>query len=211
MPLYTVSRVSSDGFLFHMTDSEFADVINWRALWKELDWEDESRHDEVIQQRLRQRARQYASALPERQQDVSDIRNMLSFQLGDEQYAVDVMLVRTVRPVSKITPVPGTPAYYRGVVNIRGQIITVIDLRLFFDMDVDLRETPDEMIVVQASSLELGVLAHRVRDVVAIPAGIVESLDDVRYAFGITEDHIILLDIERMFEDERLIVGGVDE
>lgn len=188
-----------------------AEPIDWQALWNELDWDDESRQEEMVRQRLQQRARQYASLLPDREQDTSAIRNMLVFKLGDEHYAIDVMLVRTVRPLSKITPVPGTPPFYRGVVNIRGQIITVIDLRLFFDMDVDLRDIPGELIVVQANGLEVGVLAHQVRDVTVVTEGMIEPLEDVRYARGITEERVILLDAERLFEDERLIVGGVDE
>jgi purine-binding chemotaxis protein CheW len=121
------------------------------------------------------------------------------------------MLIRGVRSAGKITPVPGVPSFYPGVVNIRGQIVTVLDLRVLFGLEIDRRDVPDEMIVVQSGRLELGLLAHHVRGVVNIPAAAVEPLDEVRYARGITGDRLVLLDVPRLFEDERLIVGGIED
>lgn len=191
--------------LTRMTDEN---AIDWSALWRELNWDDTQRREETNRQRLQQRARQYASVLNTDMESAADLQPMLAFQLGEERCAIDVTLVRAVRALSHITPVPGVPTFYRGVVNLRGRITSVLDLRLFFDMPVLEAAPPQELIVVQANRLEIGLLAHTVEGVVEISMGAFEPQPDIRYARGITRDKLLLLDLARLFEDERLIVGG---
>ncbi len=187
--------------------------IDWQSLWKELDWDDETRHAESEKRRLAQRAQQYATLIAEAESGVEAERvsSVLVFRLGDELYAINVLLIQTVRPISRVTPVPGTSPFYLGVVNIRGQIVTVIDLRHFFDMEVDTNDPPQELIVVQAGGLQLAVLAHKVQDVVVVPDSAIDPIDDVRYARGMTASRVMVLDAARLFEDERLIIGSGDE
>jgi purine-binding chemotaxis protein CheW len=137
---------------------------------------------------------------------------MLNFRLGDEYYGVDVMTVQSVRTIRRVTRVPGIPHFYRGVVNVRGQVITVLDLRLFFDVPVhDEAIAPDELVVVKAAGLEIGLLAHNIEGVQAIPLDTVEPVENMRYAWGVTRNQLVLLDVERLLEDEQLVVGGADE
>jgi len=194
-----------------MTEQDNTDnPIDWQALWKELDWSDPQRQENAMRERLRQRAVQYAE--PTRtDEDAIASETILVFELGDEVYGVDVMLVRSVRTIQNVMPVPGTPNFYRGVVNIRGNITTVMDLRLFFEMTVSTSKMPGELIVVNSNALEIGLLADHVRDVIRVQAGMVERLDDVRYARGLVQGRIIWLDVALLFEDQRLIVGGIDE
>lgn len=192
-----------------MTRSDHSQSFDWKTLWQELDSaSDDARHEARFREQLRQRAEQYAS--PPASTETTPLHTVLAFDLGTEQYGVDVVRVRTVRPVGRISPVPGTPAFYPGVVNIRGQIITVIDLRQFFNMDAGLPQPPGELIVVQGKRLQLGLLAHHVRGVTAIASDQVESIEDVRYARGVTASGLVLLDINRMLEDDRLVIGGAE-
>src|SRR5690606_24602682 len=132
--------------------------------------------------------------------------------LGTEYYGVDVMQVHNVRNTGPITRVPGLPAFYRGVLNVRGQIITVLDLRLFFDIPVETTESPpDELVVVRANGLEIGLLAHNIEGVQVVPQGQVEPAENMRYAFGITPQRRLLLDMTHLFQDDRLLVGGKDD
>jgi purine-binding chemotaxis protein CheW len=120
--------------------------------------------------------------------------------------------VRRVRTIGRITRVPGIPRFYRGVVNVRGQVITVLDMRLFFEMPAaDDTHPPQELVVVQSGRLEVGLLAHNVQGVRAVPRADIEPVDNIRYALGITIDQLVLLDVPRLFEDERLLVGSKDE
>ena len=180
-------------------------------MWQELDWDDATYQTNATKNRLQRRARQYAALPAEKDDEASGKRFVLTFSLGKERYAIDVQLVRLVRSVDKIFPVPGTPRFYPGVVNVRGSILTALDLRVFFDMPIDEGDKPHELIVVETNDLQIGLLAHHVYDVVSVPDTTVEAIDDIRYAHGVTADHLVLLDIARLFEDGRLIVGGVDE
>jgi purine-binding chemotaxis protein CheW len=194
-----------------MSSVDEFDHIDWKSLWEELDWDHADRQERAAQERLRQRARQYASLPPEDKDQAASSLTVLAFTLESELYGIDVMLVRGVRSVSEITPVPGTPQFYAGVVNVRGQIITVLDLRQFFGIEAGARKDPGELIIVQANQLEIGLLAHHVRGVMSVPAADIEPLEDIRYARGMTAERMILLDVARMFEDERLVIGGADE
>lgn len=120
------------------------------------------------------------------------------------------MLVQAVRTLPRITPVPGVPAFYRGVVNLRGKITTVIDLRLFFDISTEEAAPPGELVVVRSNNLEMGLLAHYVQGVVSVPYALLEPMPDMRYARGVTADRLVLLDLAPLFEDNRLIIGDMD-
>lgn len=189
-----------------------SDQIDWDEIWKSFAWNDGANAEEAITRRLQQRARQYAA--PTRSLDVvtEDARTVLAFGLADERYGVDVMVVRGVRTVDRIVRVPGTQAFYRGVVNVRGQVLTVMDLRVFFDIPVnDEKRVPDELVVVQAAGLQIGLLAHDIEGVMTIPISEFEPVDNMRYALGVTTDQLVLLDIPRLLEDDQLIVGGKEE
>lgn len=188
-----------------------ANKIDWQRVREELSWDDEARQEQVRRDRLHQRARQYASLISEKDESSQDNRTMMTFRLDQEFYAIDAVYVQTVRPVSQITAVPSTPVFYKGVVNVRGQIISVLDLRAFFGMNFQEDDPPSELIVVKIHNLELGLLAHHVHDVIEIPVHTLQSLEDIKYAIGMTPDHVMLIDVIRLFEDERLIIGSSEE
>lgn len=186
--------------------------IDWQDVWKSLIWIDHDTDEDAVRQRLRQRARQYAAPKQATETEAEAGISVLAFTLGTEYYGLDVMYVRNVRNTGPITRVPGLPAFYRGVVNVRGQVITVLDLRLFFDMPVEATEIlPDELVVVRANGLEIGLLAHNIAGVQVVPESQVELAENMRYAFGITSQRLLLLDIKHLFQDDRLLVGGKDD
>ncbi|MBI5670685.1 MAG: purine-binding chemotaxis protein CheW [Chloroflexi bacterium] len=185
--------------------------IDWDTVWKSLDWDDDDRHQASERERLRLRARQYAAASRDRAEPVGDSRSVLTFDLGKEQYGVDVMLVRGVRTVSRIARVPGVPRFYQGVINVRGRIITVMDLRYFFDIAVtDEVASPTELVIVRSNHLEIGLLAHQVNEVVSIPLMDIKPIEHMPYMLGMTGSRIVVLNIVQLFDDERLIVGGLN-
>jgi len=183
--------------------------VNFQTIWDSLEWHDDTQLV-TIQQRLKKRAQQYAAPLKERA-TLEDVENILAFQLGEERYGVDVMLVRAVRPIARITRVPATPPFYRGVINIRGQIITVLDLRLFLEITVNDSTPPQELVIVRAIGLEIGLLAHHIKGVISLRPTDIQSPGDTRFARGVTADRLVLLNIGQIFESERLIIGGAEE
>jgi chemotaxis signal transduction protein len=88
----------------------------------------------------------------------------------------------------------------------------VLDLRLFFDIPLGEQETPPgELILVRANQLEIGLLATHVEGVMTIPHAAIEPMEDTRYALGVTRERLVVLDIEQIFADERLIIGGGED
>lgn len=185
--------------------------IDWEAIWKSLDWDDEEHRQTLDRERLRARARQYATPIEKADERGEAGFTVLAFDLGSELYGIDVMLVRGVRPLPKIARVPGIPPFYRGVVNLRGQIVTVMDLRLFFDLPVeDDKNPPGELVIVRSNHLEIGLLTHNVWGVVHVSHAEIEPGSDARYMLGVTTTRMVILNMARVFEDERLIVGEKD-
>lgn len=186
--------------------------IDWDELWREIDWDNPEHRQRAFNRRLQERARQYASVAPEdeaaRDTGAYDI---LVFNIDKERYAVLAECVRGVRAVPRITRVPGVPSFYRGVVNVRGQIITVLDLRYLLNLPASTSEqTGAELVLVHAANLDLALATDHVEDVMRLPRSAVEP-NDLRYAHGVTRDRILVLDMQQLFADERLIVGGMDE
>lgn len=194
-------------------DSNLRDTlsIDWEAIWQSLDWDDKDRHQTAIKERLKQRASQYAQPSKQQQiyqQEQEEVYQLLTFDLGAERYGIDVTAVTRVRGISKLTRVPGAPAFYRGVVNVRGQIITVLDLRILLSLGLDTTEVPPELVVVKHNNLEIAILADHVSDVERIPVDVIEPVE-MKYARGVTLGRLVVLDIEQLLSDERLFVGGV--
>lgn len=147
--------------------------------------------------------------------DQSESRQYLSFTLDAENYAVGIEKVHEVLEYTRITPLPGMDAYIKGIVNIRGAGIPVIDLRLRFGMP----ETPvgkDTAIIVlelenDGATAVVGALADAVHEVVELPASDMEppprlgsslSADYIRGVARHDEGFIVVLDIDRVLEAE---------
>ncbi|MBZ0280882.1 MAG: chemotaxis protein CheW [Anaerolineae bacterium] len=183
--------------------------LDWEAVWQSLNWDDETRQQHAENERLRQRARQYAAPVAQLEAIPEDAKSYLTFDLGAERYAVEVMLVRGVREGLKVVRVPGTPPFYRGVINVRGQIITVLDLRVFFGLDATEEViVADEVVLVKAGNLHLALLAHQVLGVTSLSPSVITPVEQLPYAQGVTKDRLIVLNLQLLFENERLIIGG---
>ena len=192
--------------------SEDHQHVDWEALWAGFTWDEIGETEATLQKRLQQRAQLYAAPNQRTELAPEEVRTVLTFELGHEHYGVDVMAVRGVRTINRITPVPAIPPFYLGVVNMRGQVLTVMDLRLFFGIPVaDEARAPDELVVVKGSTLEIGLLAHNVEGVLMIPAQDFRPVDNMRYALGVTKERLVLLDVLRLLEDDQLVVGRLDE
>lgn len=182
--------------------------IDWQVIWQQLNWDDPQQQARAAQERLRQRARQYAKP-KQTEETTSDIFHLLSFELGAERYCVDVSYVHGVRKTGRITRVPGAPIFYRGIVNVRGQIVSAMDIRFFFGIEA-IGPEPDELLLVRVNNLQIGLLAHHISEVLRLPKNLIEPIA-IHYAQGITRDKVIVLDLTAVFSDERLIVGGMDD
>ena len=150
---------------------------------------------------------------------ISEIRQYLTFKLGDEVFGVDVAQIREILDYIKITKVPQTPDFMCGVINLRGNVVPVIDMRLKFGLERT-NTTVDTCIVVVEVELEgektiLGALVDSVQEVFELdpediePApriGIKLNIDFIKGMGKRDDNFIILLNIDKIFTSEEISV-----
>jgi len=153
---------------------------------------------------------------------ITESRQYLTFKLGDEVFGIDVAKVREVLDFTTITKVPRTPDFMSGVINLRGNVVPVVDLRLCFEMSKT-EKTVNTCIVVVEVMLEgestiIGALADSVEEVIDLepdqiePApkiGVQIRTDFIQGMEKRDAQFIMILDIDRVFSAEQLAVAGV--
>ncbi len=137
----------------------------------------------------------------------------LAFALGEEQYGIELLKVQEIKGYSAVTPIPNTPEHIKGVMNLRGSVIPIIDLRIRFGMPKVEYTQFNVIIVINVGAKIMGLLVDAVSDVLNVtaadhrPAPDFGSRADTRFISGIVSsgDRIaVLLDIARLLSDEEL-------
>lgn len=138
----------------------------------------------------------------------------LSFTLGQEQYGVDILKVQEIRGYDQVTRVPDAPDYIKGVINLRGTIVPVIDLRLKLRLENARYDAFTVMIVLNVEQRVVGIVVDSVSDVIELSAEQIRPTPefgaavDTRFINGIgTQDErmLILLDIETLLDTAELV------
>ena len=160
---------------------------------------------------LRARARALARP-PERAEVAESSLELLEFHLARERYAVETRYVREVYPLKNLTPLPCTPPFVLGIVNVRGRITPVIDIKKFFDLPEQGLTDLHRIILVAGNDLELGILADVIVGVGTIPANSLQlslpTLTGIRaeYLKGVTAERLVVLDLDRILTDPKIVV-----
>jgi purine-binding chemotaxis protein CheW len=139
----------------------------------------------------------------------------LTFFLDEEEYGIEILKVHEIIGMMSITMVPRTPPFIRGVINLRGKVIPIIDLRLKFGMEAIEQTEETCIIVVQAQSVELGIVVDRVSEVLDIASDDIDEPPSfgadvpTDYLLGIakTEERVkLLLNIDRVLTTNEVVV-----
>ena len=160
---------------------------------------------------LRERALALA-AEPGETQTLADSIEVVEFLLAHERYAVESSYVREVYPLENLTPLPCTPGFVLGIVNLRGEILSVIDLKKFFELPEKGLTDLNKVIVLQSGNMLFGILADVIAGVRRIPVSDIQpslpTLTGVReeYLKGVTPGRTVILDAEKLLTDESIIV-----
>jgi len=135
----------------------------------------------------------------------------VTFSLADETYAIDVLQVQEVLKLTEITPVPGVPDYILGIINLRGDVVTVIDARRRLSLPVREPDESSRIVIIDVDNQNIGILVDSVAEVVQIPA---ESIDPApavgndqtsRFILGVSSSNeglTILVDLNKLLSDE---------
>jgi purine-binding chemotaxis protein CheW len=159
----------------------------------------------ILKERAKKLARE-PKADP-REQERLDI---VEFLLAYERYAIESAWVREVYPLKDITPLPGTPPFVLGIINVRGQIVSVVDLKKFFDLPAKGLTDLNKVMIVRDELMEFGLLADEVRGVRQILRQELQpslpTLTGIRaeYLKGVTADRLVVLDIAKLLADPKM-------
>lgn len=157
-------------------------------------------------------ARARALAQPRESSDRAETIPLLEFRLARERYAVETRYVHEVHPLRELTPLPGTPPFLRGIVNLRGRIVAVLDLKGFFDLPETGFTDLHRIVVVRGNDMEVGLLADVVVGVQELPVERMQpslpTLTGIRaqYLMGVTDERLVVLDVARILADPRIVV-----
>ena len=135
----------------------------------------------------------------------------VTFVLMDETYGINVMQVQEVLRVTEIAPVPGAPAFVLGIINLRGNVVTVIDTRTRFGLPSAEMDDSSRIIVIESEKQVVGILVDAVAEVVELREGEIDvapnvgTEDSSRYIQGVAtreEGLLILVDLNKLLTDE---------
>ena len=156
--------------------------------------------------------------------EITETRQYLTFKLGDEVFATDVAKVREVLDFTTITKIPRTPDFMSGVINLRGNVVPVVDLRLCFEMSKTEKTRNTCIVVVEmlldGESTVIGALADSVEEVIDLEPDQIEPAprigtqirtDFIKGMGKRDTQFIMILDIDRVFSAEELAVVRAQE
>ncbi len=192
-------------------------AIDWREVERRLDaaraaGERASTLDPEETTRVLKARAEALARTPAPAESAGERIEIVEFVLAYENYAVETRYVREVYPLENLTPLPCTPAFVLGVVNLRGEILSVIDLKKFFELPEKGLTDLNKVIVLEAESMLFGILADAVLDVRRISVAEIQpslpTLTGVREAYlkGVTAERTVILDAEKLLADERILV-----
>ena len=142
-----------------------------------------------------------------------ELLQLVSFKIGDAEFGVDILRVQEINKMMELTTVPNTPPFVEGVVNLRGRIIPVLNLRSRLGLPVREYDSETRIIVVELEDKTIGFIVDEVKEVLRIPKGITEQPPEIvsgvdsEYitAIGKLEDRLlILLDLTKILSNEEM-------
>lgn len=160
---------------------------------------------------LRARAQALAQP-PESARTTEAPLELLEFHLARERYALETHYVRGVHSLKNLTPLPSTPPFILGIVNVRGRIVPVFDIRKFFGLPENGLTDLHRIVLVGGNDLEIGLLADIDVGVFTLEAGSVQPPPPTftgigaPYLKGITAERLVVLDVGRILMDPGILV-----
>lgn len=165
-----------------------------------------------IRIKLKERASVMAKETEEKK-STSELTEVIAFSLVTEIYGIESAFVREVYPLRDFTPLPGVPSYILGIINVRGQILPVVDLKKFFNLpEIGLGEL-NKVLILNNGLMEFGILADVVHGTQSIDNDDIKSIPPTvtgigeEYIKGVTTERLIVLDGEKLLSDRNIVVN----
>ncbi|MCJ7523799.1 MAG: chemotaxis protein CheW [Candidatus Aminicenantes bacterium] len=164
--------------------------------------------DSILKARARTLAQEPEQALAAR-----SFIEITEFRLTSETYGIESSFVREVYPLKDFTPLPGMPSFVLGIVNIHGQILSIVDLKKFFNLPEKGLGEFNKVIILHNERMEFGILADVILGTRSVPLGAIQAAPPTitgigaEYLKGVTGERVIVLDAEKILNDEKIIVS----
>lgn len=148
---------------------------------------------------------------PEQEADTEYIE-VVAFLLAYETYGIETAYVREVYPLRDLTPLPCTPPFIAGIVNVRGQVMSVIDIKKLFGLPAKGLTDLNKVVIIADGDMEFGILADAILDVRNIPLEEIQlglpTLTGVRedYLKGVTAERLVVLDAGKLLHSSNIVV-----
>ena len=159
------------------------------------------------------RARAHALAWEPQQAILTqEFLEIVEFRLASETYGLESAFIRETYPLKDFTPLPGVPPFVLGIVNVRGQILSVVDLKKFFDLPEQGLGQLNKLIILRDRQMEFGILADEILGARSIALDTVQAAPPTisgigaDYLRGVTAGRVIILDAGKILSDEQIIV-----
>lgn len=168
---------------------------------------DEAERKRIFSERAKLLARE-----PEQHEAAEELIDIIEFILSGEQYAIESAYVSTVHSLTELTQLPCTPPFVLGVVNMRGKIVSVVDLRVFFDLPRRTLSDLNMFIVLENETMKFAMLADVIVGTRRIPRtsllATLPTLTGIRaeYLLGITPERLVVLDGGKLLCDKSMVV-----
>ncbi len=141
------------------------------------------------------------------------VRQFVEFKIGEEEYGIDILQVKTIERMMPITRVPKAPAFVEGVINLRGEIVPVIDLKKRFDLPLSEITDDTRIIIVSAEDITMGMIVDSATEVVQLTSKAIEPAPPITgsiesdYLEGvgkINEKLLILLNVGKLLKPQEI-------
>ena len=200
-----------------LPQSGTAASTNWEAIRRRLEQAEQSLTQaaapsaEERRAVLKARARALAGEVQASQAEQESVE-IIEFSLAAETYGIESAFVREVSPLKDFTPLPGTPPFVLGIINVRGEILSVIDLKKFFSLPERGLGELKKVIIIHNERMEFGILADAVLGARFLPLAEINPAPPTvtgigaEYLRGVTRERVVILDARRVLGDEKIIV-----
>jgi purine-binding chemotaxis protein CheW len=159
---------------------------------------------------LEERARALARSSEEDETSGETI-GMVVLAVGEERYGVEVQDVQEIEPLDKITPIPGTPAFWTGVVNLRGSMYPVLDIERYLGLPASEGVASPKVALVTRNGMSVGLLVDEVPEIRPVKVSeigppVADGSSKAEVVRGVTPDMLSVLDLEALLSDPALVI-----
>lgn len=152
-----------------------------------------------------------ANQTAKNEESADEVLQWVTFKLQQETYGINVMQVQEVLRYTEIAPVPGSPDYVMGIINLRGNVVTVIDTRTRFGLEGSEVSDNSRIVIIESDKQVIGILVDSVAEVVYLKASEIDTAPNVgndesaKFIQGVTNregELLILVDLNKLLTDE---------